>query len=309
MSPVNGPDESLERLFGVRMNPLLVALLLFLLLPSSAAAQEIGRLTLRDGALRVIRGSWVLQGVEGMRLRQGDILESSQGGFAQLEFNGGAITALGPSSRLFLFSQPAGGEAKLILLSGWLKGETGSARSYRYLSSLLAATTKGAVVVLHVEADGAEIFVESGSATVGEVSPAGNLGRTTMAKSGQFFSRRSGKSVTTNSRPDSAFLGSMPVPFRDTLPSRMSRFSGAPPEPKRDHEVSYSEVESWLKIAPTWREGFVERLRPRLKDSAFRRGLEDHLSAFPEWDPILHPEKQKTAPPDKPGSAPGRYPQ
>lgn len=292
------------------MNPLLVALLLFLLLPSSAAAQEIGRLTYREGALRVIRGSSVLQGVEGMRLRQGDILESSQPGFAQLEFTGGAITALGPSSRLFLFSQPAGGEAKLILLSGWLKGETSSTRSYRYMSPLLAASSKGGVVVLHVEAEGAEVFVESGSATVGEVNSNGNLGRTTMAKGGQFFSRRSGKSITTNSKPDSAFLGSIPVPFRDTLPSRLSRFSGTPPEPKRDHEVSFSEVESWLKIAPSWREGFVERLRPRLKDSAFRRGLEDHLNAFPEWGPVLHPEKQKTepTPAEKAGSPPGRYP-
>jgi hypothetical protein len=307
MSPANRPDESLEKLSGVRMNPLLVALLLFLLWPSSVAAQEIGTLTFREGALRLIRGSWVQQGVEGMRLHQGDILESSPSGFAQLEFSGGAIIALGPSSRLFLFSQPAGGTAQLILLSGWLKGETSPGRSYRYLSPLLAATTKGGTVVLHV-GETTEIFVESGSATVGEVGAKGDLGHTSMAKSGQFFSRRTGKSVTANSRPDSAFLGAMPVPFRDTLPTRLSRFSGTPPEPKRDHEVSYSEVESWLKIAPSWREGFVERLRPRLKDSAFRRGLEDHLSAFPEWDPILHPEKHKTAPPDKSDSAPGRYP-
>lgn len=284
------------------------------MLSFSVDAQEIGTLSLREGPLRVIRGAALLQGVEGMRLRQGDILESSDAGFAQLEFSGGAIVALGASSKLFLFSHPTdkgGGKAtaELILRSGWLKAETSSGRTYRYVSPLLAATTKDGAVILHVSADTAEIFVESGSAGVSEVNAEGNLGAATTAKSGLFFSRRAGKAFTSKPRPDSSFIDSMPVPFRDTLPSRMSRFTGKSPEPKRDHEVSYSDVERWLNIAPAWRKDFVERFRPRLKDPAFRQAIEDHLGSLPDWGPVLNPEKDKTAPQaDKPDSTPGRYP-
>jgi hypothetical protein len=277
----------------------------FVLLPLSVTAQDIGTLTLRDGSMRVIRGTTVLQGVVGMRLHQSDIIETSDPGFVQLEFSGGTIVLLGASSRLFLLSHPAGGavhktggktRAELVLLGGWLKGETAPTGMYSYLSPVLAATTQGGTIVLHVAAGTAEVFVESGSAEVSEVSAQGNLGAPTSAKSEQFFSRRAGKNIAVSSRPDSAFVGTMPIPFRDTIPSRMSRFSGQPPEPKRDHEVSYSEIERWLTIPPAWRRGFVERFRPRLNDAAFHHEVEDHLDILPDWDPVLHPEKYKTAP-------------
>ena len=77
------------------MNRVLSLLAVFLVLTLSATAQEIGTVTLVEGPLRMIRGATVLQGVEGVRLRLGDIIESSNTGFAQLEFTGGAIVALG----------------------------------------------------------------------------------------------------------------------------------------------------------------------------------------------------------------------
>jgi len=36
----------------------------------------------------------------------------------------------------------------------------------------------------------------------------------------------------------------------------------------------------------------VDRFTPRLKDPEFRKELEAHLGSHPEWDAILHPEKQ-----------------
>ena len=101
----------------------------------------------------------------------------------------------------------------------------------------------------------------------------------------------------------------MPVSFRDVLPPRADRFKGKKaPDPKRDHDVSYAEVERWFALSPGWRRGFVGRFKPRLEDSAFRQSIEDHLAALPEWDPILHPEKYKTepAPTNKSDSPPGR---
>ncbi len=305
---------------GFQMKRVLAMLALFLSFPLSARTQEGGTLTFVEGALRVIRGTTVLQAVEGMRLRPGDIFESADPGFAQLEFPGGAIVALGSSSRLFLLSDRAGrglektgGAAptvELVLLSGWLKGEINpNAGAYRYATPALAATSRDGAVVLHAAAV-TEIYVESGSAAVGVVNPDGNLGSSSSTKAGQFFSRRAGKSVITSPRPDPSFVNAMPRPFRDTLPSRLPRFVGKrPAEPRRDHEVTYPEIQPWLTTGHAWRRGFVQRFEPRLNDAEFRKGIEAHLSEHPEWDRILHPEKYepKTPPPaDNPKSQPGR---
>jgi len=280
------------------MNAVLTSLLLCLLQPLALAAQEIGTVTLLEGSLRVIRGTTVLRGAEGVRLHRGDIAESSSAGFVQVELPGGAVVALGPSTRVFFFSHAAK-STELVILGGWLKGEINpNAGTHRYASPLLAATTRDGTFVLHASGDAAEIFVESGSAGIGQVSPEGTVGTSGAARPGQFFSRQAGQSVNSYPRPSSVFLESMPRPFRDTLPSRLSRFSGRPPEPKRDHEVTYSEVQPWLTMGQSWRKGFIERFQPRLKDAEFRKALEAHLKDHPEWDPILHPEDHhpKTAP-------------
>jgi hypothetical protein len=302
----------------MKMNPLLLLLILCLLLPVGGAAQEIATVTLVEGALQVVRGAAVLQAAEGVRLRQGDILESPAAGFIQLEFVGGTIVALGPSSRAYLLSHPAArggataGEktsaAEMVLLSGWLKGETPKTGTYRYDTPLLAASTRDGTVLAHASAEGVEIFVESGSAEIGEISPEGNWRAAGTARAGQFFTRRAGKSVTTQARPTPAFVESMPPSFRDTLPSRVSRFAEKRVEPKRDHEVTYSEIQPWLTIGHTWRKGFVRRFQPRLKDAAFRNALDAHMNMHPEWDPVVHPEKYepKAAPANsKPVSPPG----
>jgi hypothetical protein len=303
----------------IRMNLTLLFLSMLLLLPLHAAAQELGTITVVEGALKVIRGTTVLLGTEGMRLHRGDIIENSGPGFTQLELVGGSILALGGSSRLFLFRYPAGtggrnvvGEtaSELVLLSGWLKAETSSSsRTHNYASPLLAAATRDGTLVLHVIPEAAEVFVESGSARFGEISSDGSWRDTGHAKAGEFVSRRAGSSVMLEPRPTSIFTESMPRQFRDTLPARSSRFAGKATEPKRLHEVTYSEVRPWLTIGRTWREDFVERFRPRLKDAAFRKALEAHIDAYPEWDPILHPgryEPKLPPAPDKPNPPTGR---
>ena len=269
--------------------------LLFLCLP--AAAQEIGTVTLIEGSMRLFRGAASWRGVEGMKLSRGDIVETSGQGFAQFELPGGVVVALGPSTRVYFFSQ-AGKAAEVVVLSGWLKGEVSpSGGSYCYASPLLAATTHDGAVVLHATGDATDIFVESGSAAIGTVSPEGYVGHPTAAKGGQFFSRRAGAAVVPASRPSAAFLDALPRAFRDTLPSRLARFSGKRFEPQREQEVTYNEIQSWLTIGQRWRRGFVERFQPRLKDPEFRRELEAHLREYPEWDRVLHPEKYETKTP------------
>jgi hypothetical protein len=292
------------------MNPVLAVLLMFLLAPLHAAAQDFGTLTMREGGLRVIRGTGVFQGVEGMRLRPGDILETAEPAFAQVELTGGALVALGPSTRVYLFSRAGGSGTQLVLLNGWLKGEApASAGQYRFLTPLLVAATRNGTVVLHTIRESAEAFVESGSATVtGEGRAAGGG----PAKAGQFLSRSAGKNVSVTGRMSQAFIDAMPNAFKDTLPPRLSRFAGKKVEPKRDHEVSYPEVAAWLTMPATWRRGFVTRFEPRLADPAFRKAVDAHMNEHPEWDPILHPEnyQEKTRPASaNAGTPPRRYPQ
>jgi hypothetical protein len=272
------------------MNALVVALVLFAMLPVSAVGQEGGTVTFVESALRVIRGATVYVGAEGVRLRQGDILENGEGGFAELELSGGTIVVLGPSSRMFLFRLGSG--AEIVLLSGWLKGEAGSSGAYRFSSPLLSASSRSGTVVLRGREEIAEIFVESGSANVSAMSPDGNWGHPVSVSAGQFCTRQRGKNVAINPRPAATFLDEVPRAFRDTLPSRLARFSDKKPlELRRDHEASFGEIQGWLTMAPRWRTGFVDRFQSRLKDTAFREALDKHLDALPEWDPVLHPEK------------------
>jgi hypothetical protein len=294
-------------------------LLLCVLQPLAMAAQEIATLTLAEGLLQVIRGATVFRGGEGVRLHAGDIIESSSSGFGQLEFAGGTVMALGSSTRFLLLShsrsgpagRPAGKirTAEVVLLSGWLKGETASnTGTYRYATPVLAATTSDGTLVLHATRDVSEIFVESGSAGICDVTPDGTLGHQTAGKTGQFFTRGAGKTTATTARPTSNFIDSMPPPFRDTLPPRLAHLTSRPIEPKRDHEVSYSEIQPWLTMAPAWRKGFVQRFQPRLKDAEFRKAVEAHLRDHPEWGPVLHPEDAPTTARDDADSSNARQP-
>ena len=280
------------------MNLLSIVLVLSWMPPIQAAVQDAGTVTFLEGSLLIIRGTTALQAAEGTRLRQGDIIESSDKGFAQLEFVAGAIVALGPSSRMYVFRRGLGGKsrgdatgAELVLLSGWLKGQPVThAGSYRYESLLLASTTENGTVVFHANVSECDVFVESGSAAIGEVSPDGTVGKLTVGNAGQFFSRRKGKSVVNSSHASAAFVEAMPRSFRDALPSRLAHFTGKPVEPKTQHQVSFAEIQPWLTMPSPWRTGFVDRFAPRLRDPEFRKQLENHAVEYPEWAPVLHPK-------------------
>ena len=262
-------------------------LLLWLVLSAAATAQDFATATMIEGSLKIIRGTMLMQASEGVRLRPGDIVMTSDSGFAQLEFAKGPIVALGPATQVYLFSRAASSATEFVMLNGWLKGESHTgAPAFRVNTPELEASTGDGTILIHEAGGSAAIFVEAGSAKVGD-----SAAHSTAAKAGQFFSRSGGKPVIATTRPDSAFINGMPRAFRDTLPSRMARFTAKAPEPKREREVSYQDVQPWLTMNRAWRRGFVERFRPRIGDDSFRRAVEAHMSEHPEWDPVLHPEK------------------
>lgn len=280
------------------MNPIFM-LLLVMLLPAPAPEPNVGLVTLLEGPLRVIRNTELLGAVEGMGLRQGDILESGDKGFVQMEFAGGAIVALGPSTRLYLLRVPrsgsgkTGGATELVLLNGWLKGESNNA-SLLYESPSVAASASTGTVIVHRDDDGCSVFVESGTAILSGVSPDGTLRQPQPGKAGQFFSCRADKTLGSVPRPTAQFVESLPRAFRDTLPPRAAHFGGKSIEPKVVHAVSYTEVKSWLTMPAGWRRGLASRFKPRLRDPEFRREIEAHVSQSPEWRQILSPDKNSS---------------
>ena len=188
--------------------------------------------------------------------------------------------------------------AELVLLGGWVKAETPSkSGAYRYVSPLLGAAAQEATLVLHAKADGDDLFLESGSAVVGEVNPNSNWGKVGPAKSGQFFTRIAGAGVSAQARPSSAFVSAMPNAFKDTLPPRISHFSGKPPQLLREREANYSDVRPWLVIGRPWKMSLLRHFEPLVGNPAFRAAIEAHLNEFPEWDSVLHPRKNPASAP------------
>ena len=86
-------------------------------------------MTLLEGPLRLIRGAVVYTASEGAQVRDADVIETGEGGFAQIEWADGGVAALAGKSRLFVrkTAGPAGARPTLILLDGWLKDETRAA--------------------------------------------------------------------------------------------------------------------------------------------------------------------------------------
>jgi hypothetical protein len=267
----------------------------FLLLPSVAFAQGANRLTMLEGSLKVIRGTSVYKASEGAALHQGDMLESGpEAGFAQLELEGGAIVVLGPSTKVYLYRLPAGrgaNVANLVLLQGWLKAESNGS-NYRYSTPLVAVATGNGAVVLHQVGESCEVTIEAGTAAIGETNAEGAWKQSSTAKAFQFVSRSAGKNITSTPRPTPAFVSAMPQAFKDTLPSRLAHFAHTKPiEPKLEHPVTFVDLQPWLALPVNWRRSFVERFTPCLKDPDFRREMDAHVAQYPEWDPVLHPEK------------------
>jgi hypothetical protein len=271
---------------GFHMNPAIAVLLFVLFAQLTTFAQDLGRLTVREGMVHVIRGTSVLRAAEGMGMHVGDIVETPDAAFAQIELSGGTVIAVGPATKMYFLGHAARA-TEVVLLSGWLKGQNAAGSgAYKYLTPLMSFTTRDGTLVLHILPSQSDVFVESGSANLSAESRGGQL-----LKGGQFVSRLPHKPPVLSARMSSEFTAAIPVPFRDTLPARYSRFAGKQVEAPRDHDVTYSEVAEWLAAPLAWRRGMVSRFEPRLSDAAFRSSVEAHLKQHPEWDPVLHPEK------------------
>jgi hypothetical protein len=258
-----------------------------------ALGQGVGTLTAAEGRVELVRGTTTYAVAPGVKLQNGDMLATDPKGQAQIEFDDGTLLNLSRGSRAFLLGAQSG-EESVALQSGWAKFarvKTAKASPYRYLTPLARIGSAAAIGVLRVGEESCEMFVESGSARLVELSKSGAPGTGRDVKGGEFAVRRAGQPLTVSSRPSADFLKAMPGYFRDDLPVLISRVKGRSAEPAREHEATYAEVEAWLKASAPIRRNLVARFENRAKDGEFRKKLVENLKEHPEWDRILFPEK------------------
>ena len=261
---------------------------------AAAAADPMVAVTLLEGPATLIRGVTRYALAEGVRLQSGDIVEVSDKGLAQLEFAEGVALALGPGTRTLAISVPRGKPAPgdFYVTQGMLKlaGVKQGAR-LRIVTPLFTLQPVEGAVVLLLEGAVGSLFVESGAVRVIEPRVSGATPAPLQVRSGEFYTGKAAQRGTVASRLSPAFIKAMPKVFLDPLPSRLARYKDRQSRPQRLHDVSYAEVETWLKAPLAIRRPMLVRFQPRAADAAFRSALVENLRFHPEWDPILFPEK------------------
>jgi hypothetical protein len=276
---------------------------------AGASAQTAGTLTLVEGRLALVRGATLYTATQGVRLESGDILAIDPKGQAQVEFQDGAILNLSQGARAMLTGVAPGarGQAEVAVLSGWAKfthKKSGKGGPYRYLTPLAEIASGEVTAVLNAGDDFTALYIESGTVRFSEIGRKGAQRTARDAKGGEFIVRRGDQPVAFAPRPSAEFIRNMPRHFQDNLPILIERVKNKRAEPKREHEVTYTEVEAWLKASSSIRRTFVKRFEIRSKDPEFRRKLVENLREHPEWDRVLFPEKYETKDSNGPKSGP-----
>lgn len=279
----------------------LIACLPGLLCPAVQAApkkppQKAGLLTILDGDAFLLRGSDRLALAEGVELQQDDILQvPADSRLARIEYPDGLTLALGPGSSALVAPRLADDRAgaRIYLLTGWAKLAAPKDVKAMLSSPTLDYATTGGTVVLSLQAQGTQLFTESGDTTI---SIDGAPGRT--LKTGELFSLQAaaGSKPELTNRPTQAFVATLPRAFMDALPLRAAKFQDKTVEPRKLGPLVYADAQPWLDAEPALRRANLSRWRPLAKDPGFRHGLSAGIKAHPEWEPILSPPSDKREP-------------
>ena len=259
---------------------------------------ETGAVTLLFGQPKLLRGTTWFNLKEGVRLRDGDVIDLPASGQLQIEFaDGGAVGIIGPGA-LYIIAASARdakqpGSTEFQLTRGWLKFATKPpGPRLRVRTSLGTIATSEAVAVVHA-GDGFEAFVETGAVRLSDVGKIELTGG--EIKAGGFASRSAGKPLTTERRPPATFVAALPRDFMDPLPVRAARFASTKVDPVADHEATFAEAQPWL--TGPYRASFLKRFQARLDDPAFRDAMASSGKAPPEWNATTAPPKAEAPPP------------
>jgi hypothetical protein len=264
---------------------------LWLVMAMPCPAADVGTVTLLDGKPRLLRGTTWFTLVEGVRIRDSDVMDVPEKALMQLETaDGGALSLIGPGALYSVAVTPGDAKqrpsAEFWLTRGWLKLDTKpTATRLRIRSGLGSVQTSGAAAVLRLTGDTLDVFVETGTARVAEPGKPDSAG--IDVKGGAFVSRGAGKPFASAERAPSAFVAALPRDFMDALPPRAARYANAR-EPVAEREATYADVQSWL--SGPYRVSFMKRFEPKLADPAFKAAVEANSKATPEWVTVAKPE-------------------
>ncbi len=267
--------------------------------PSLAAAETIGVVTIQEGDAIAIRGLSEFALAEGVRIQSNDLVETGKATFLRVEFSDGAMVDLGPATRAQLnrpslrkYDRPA-----LYLLSGLLKISAGK----------LGAGAKASVAspqfdAVGLDGDSVEQVQSGASAVFAEDGPVRMLDRRRgtpvqiQVKSGDFIVLPSQEAPKGSGRPAHEFVASLPRQFEDSLPPRIERFKAKEVPAKLAGAFTYAQVEAWLDAEPIIRRRFVSEWATKADDEVFRERLEARLARHPEWERLLYPERFEPKP-------------
>lgn len=277
---------------------------------SAGAADPPGTITILEGDAQIFRGMSRYVAAEGVRLAFGDIVETGDNTFMQIELGDQSTLQLGGISRVMI--NGSAGRTKpdrwIYFMNGW--GKVSGARRdpkadapYEIRAPLFEIPPNAGTVVFTATPGDVRLFVERGEVRLAERQRTGPA-RGVSLKLGDSYARKMSGVGTVVQDPTPDFLAKVPRNFRDTLPSRIDRFRDRDVKPKEAPDFGYADVELWLKAEPSIRRPFVQRWRAKaFRDSAFKAGIVANMSSHMEWDPVLFPEKYLPKEPPSPTQA------
>ncbi len=280
---------------------LLALLILVALAPRAQAAWQLVR---ADAHPVAIHDAGLYQPDIGQHFGVDDILETPASGGIQIQDDAGNVVALGRDTRVMLLR-----DAHIALLQGWMKVR--NACDAKDCAALVVETEHtrfspagNTALVIAVKAAGYQgtdaVFCESGMASVSAIANSYSKTVPVRVDTHGFATHSTAQApVTLAAQPDSAFIASMPVAFRDAL-RPLPALTAVPNDlPKGTRPVAYDDVSDWLesslaaRTAPSTR--FTARFRARLSDAAFEQAIKQNIRVLPDWRPLVYPPPRVVA--------------
>lgn len=252
-------------------------LLLSLLLPLSAAAAQPPMLTFVEGSSVLLSGGRAYLPAPGVRLRACDALSTGPGAMVQVEYEDGSAVLLGPDSR-FVFELPGAGAESVgpqYLHSGWAKitaAGGANAAPQRIGAPHFELSIGSGVAVLHMAADGGQVYLERGEAVALQPA-AGSAARTTVA-TGYSFSRSAEGRGNLSRGVDPAFAKALPRTLRDSLPPLLGQLKARDVRPAPAPKSALGDADDWLGSVPPFRSCASDDKVRMAQEALARKGYE-----------------------------------
>lgn len=266
-----------------------VLVLAALLSTATAACAQAVAITQLDGEAVVTDGARRVAAVVGQRLAPGALIDSgATTALLRLEWPDGATVDLGPATRVMV--APPGWRARsgrpptVYLLQGWAKvAGSGAAPAGGIVAPGFELLPLSGAAVAAVGPREQQLFAESGAAEL-LVRPAGT--QRGIAPGALY----NGDGMVL-ARPPADWLQRVPRAFRDPIPRRAAQLPDRSGDASALPAPTYQDLAAWLAAEPDVRREFPRRFSPLLQDPAFRRAVQQHLPAHPEWGAALSATK------------------